>query len=241
LGKVTNISWTDSTLNLAWGCKKISPGCAQCYMFRLSKQFGKDPDNVSILVDNYEKFKKKIKTMGKRIFINSMSDTFHSDIPDSLKTQWIGWMGLHPEHQFQLLTKRANEMAIFCNNFIKEYGDLPNNVWFGVSIESPEYLWRAHSVRGFPGPNIRFISFEPLLSDIFANTDFDLNGIDWVIVGGESDYKNPRIMNPLWALNILDQCKKYEIPFFYKQQGGFGGDGAGGCLLLGKEYKEFPL
>jgi protein gp37 len=237
MGDKTSIGWTDSTINLSWGCTKVSSGCKNCYMFRLSERFGKDPEKVVIIVDTYDKFKKKLKGTGKRVFINSMSDTFHETISDEQINEWFTWMFAHPEHQFQILTKRIRRML----EFFKHH-DCPANCWLGTSVEN---VYTAHTRIPIlqdinSGCRVRFVSFEPLLEDPTIDGHINLENIQWIIVGGESDYHHPREMNPYWAWRLKLLCEEYDIPFFFKQQGGKGGDNAGGCILLEKEYKEFP-
>jgi protein gp37 len=208
-------------------------------MFRLSERFGKDPEKLVIIIDTYDKFKKKLKGTGKRIFINSMSDTFHESIPEEQINKWFDWMAMHPEHEFQILTKRAFRMQDYFRNH-----NCPANVWLGTSVESKLTTFRIQLLQDISsGCRIRFVSFEPLLEDVIETAykkQLNLQNIQWVIVGGESDYYHPREMNPYWGWRLKELCEQYDIPFFYKQQGGKGGDGAGGCLLLEKEYKEFP-
>ena len=231
--KKTSIAWTNSTINLAWGCTKVSSGCKNCYMFRLSRQFGKDPETVTIMAagKNQNLFNKKVKEAGKYIFINSMSDTFHDEIGDATREQWFNWMAEFPEKQFQILTKRPEIMKKFF-----ETRSCPDNCWLGTSVENNQTLSRLDILREI-NCNIHFISFEPLLEEI---PFFDPTNIQWVIVGGESDSTNPRIMKPEWADSLRYQCEIESIPFFFKQMGGKGADGAGGDVLNGRCYKEIP-
>ena len=236
MGNTTSIGWTDSTINLVWGCTKVSEGCENCYMFRLSKQFGRNPEVIEYLKagQHKEEFDKKVFQSGKRIFVNSMSDTFHESIPFPIITSWLEWMKDHPEKQFQVLTKRIGRARKIINGI----GGVADNIWIGTSVENNSHLFRIDTLSKIKA-KIKFISFEPLLEEIDV-MNLWLENIQWVIVGGESDSKNPRIMNPYWAWQIYNTCKEFDIPFFFKQIGGVGGDGAGGCILLQQEIKEFP-
>lgn len=233
MGKLTHISWTDSTLNLSWGCTKVSAGCDHCYMFRLSKQFGRNPEKVQFM--NLKNAEAKVQTLGEKVFVNSMSDTFHESIPDDVIESWMKMFERHADHQFQVLTKRIGRARMY----VRKYGMLPSNVWLGTSVEDRWHVNRIKTLQTIPHTGIKFISFEPLLSFMAL---LDLKEIDWVIVGGESGMKseNPRSMHPEWANDIMYQCKDQGVAFFFKQRGGIGGDGAGGDLLNGYQYKMFP-
>lgn len=202
-------------------------------MFRLSRQFGRNPEKVAIM--NLANVEKKIAGLGKLVFFNSMSDTFHESIPDSVIEDWMDMFERHADHQFQVLTKRIGR----ARNYVKKYGKLPKNVWLGTSVEDRAHVFRIKTLQSIPHDGIRFISFEPLLSYVGK---LELDGIHWVIVGGESGLKseNPRPMNPEWANDILEQCVPQGVAFFFKQCGGIGGDGAGGDLLNGYRYHEYP-
>jgi protein gp37 len=234
MAKITGIEWTDGTLNTAWGCTKISEGCKNCYMYRLTPMTGRDPDKPTPL--SYENLKKRLKSMVragcKVIFVNSMSDTFHKDYPFETIQSWLNLFEQYPETQFQILTKRIERAEEYFQSH-----HCPDNCWIGTSIESKRVLHRLDTLKRI-NTKIRFVSFEPLLEDL---GEIDLNGLQWVIVGGESDFKNPRLMLKEWAENIRLQCDG--IPFFFKQMGGskktdqtWGSD-----QLNGKTYKEMPI
>lgn len=233
MGKDTRIAWTESTLNLAWGCTKVSEGCEKCYMYRLSQQFGgRDPSKVVIF--DLDHAKSRLKNMGEKVFVNSMSDTFHEAIPLQTIQSWFKLFAEDTGRQFQILTKRINRAY----SLIKSGAlTVPPNVWLGTSIENQGHLFRAATLRMIPA-KIRFISFEPLLSEILP--PINLEGISWVIVGGESDYSKPRPMDPFWADNIRLEAERQNVAFFFKQMGGKGGDGAGGDLLRGRQFKAYP-
>lgn len=234
MAKITGIEWTDGTLNTAWGCTKISEGCKNCYMFRLTPMTGRDPNKPTEL--SFENLKKRLKSMVnsgcKVIFVNSMSDTFHKDFDFSVIAKWYDLFTQYPDTQFQILTKRIDRAQEF---FLTH--KCPDNCWLGTSIESKKVLHRMETLKKI-NAKIRFVSFEPLIEDL---GEINLNGLQWVIVGGESDFKNPRLMLKDWAENIRTQCNG--IPFFFKQMGGskktdktWGSD-----LLNGKKYKEMPV
>jgi protein gp37 len=176
----------------------------------------------------------RLDRLGERIFINAFSDTFHKDIPDVEIERWLDAFARLPDHQFQVLTKRTERMAKFF-----ETHSCPENVWLGVSVENQDYLWRIDCLRRVNGCNVKFISFEPLLGPIEKP---DLTGINWIIIGGESDYKKPRPMEPEWVQGLINYTKvNYpDCAVFFKQMGGIGGDGAGGDVLNGRTYKELP-
>lgn len=234
MGKETSIAWTDSTFNFAWGCTKVSPGCKNCYMYRVSARFGRNPNVVTLMKQTLSS---KIKNLGKRVFINPDSDTFHEAIPMKTIESWFEQMMQYPDHDFQVLTKRTNRAALFSRVWKITHGKWPENIWLGTSIESKAYLYRLETLKKIQGPKIKFISFEPLLENIGL---VDLSGINWAIVGGESG-KDARPMDPTWANWIRHQCEQQNIAFFFKQLGGKENhDGAGGDLLFGKQYKAFP-
>ena len=234
MGKDTSIGWTDSTFNFAMGCTKVSPGCVNCYMFRYLKTLGKDPNGVHYTKQgqpgNY--LWDKLNALGEKVFVNSMTDTFHEDIPDREIERWMDAFRHAPTHQFQILTKRAERMW----QFFKDR-KCPNNVWLGVSVENENYLHRIHYL-SLIDCKVHFVSFEPLLGKI---EDVNLINIQWAIIGGESG-DNPRPMDPQWAQGLIDYIRVTEpdCAIFFKQMGGKGRDGAGGDILNGQQYKEFP-
>jgi len=178
-----------------------------------------------------DELEQKLRSWKKphKIFINSMSDTFHEEAPEDFIRQLFSIMEKYPGHIFQVLTKRASRMAELATRLT-----WPGNVWAGVSVESGQYLNRLDYLRSVPA-KVRWISFEPLLGQI---PKIDLSGIHWVVVGGESG-PNPRRMDPQWAKGIRDQCGRAGVPFFFKQMGGEGPE-KGGDLLDGIRYKKFP-
>lgn len=235
MGEFTSIEWADTTLNTAWGCTKISKGCEKCYMFRLSKRFGRNPEDPKPRkMENIVKDLNKLGQKGRVIFFNSMTDTYHENFSDSQLIEWFDLMKKYPQHQFIILTKRINRAF----NFHKKYPVL-DNWWIGTSIENRSCLHRMVKLKKIQA-KIRFVSFEPLLENLY---EIDLKGLQWVIVGGESDFTDPRPFNEMWALTILAQCRRDNVPFFYKQSGGKKKiDGCWGTNTIdGKKYLEMPI
>jgi protein gp37 len=170
-------------------------------------------------------------------FVNSMSDLFHINVPDSYIQQVFEVMRATPQHRYQVLTKRAKRASKFFENHTP-----PDNAWIGVTAENRQHgLPRIELLRSMPA-KIRFLSIEPLLEDL---GEVNLDGIHWVIVGGESGHR-ARLMQPEWATSLRDQCLVQEVPFFFKQWGGWGPDGVkrnkklNGSLLEGKSWKQMP-
>ena len=235
MGEKTQISWTDATWNPVTGCSKLSEGCNNCYAEKVAKrlqsmgskryrngfQITLHPDALEIPV----KWKKR-----RMIFVNSMSDLFHDRVPLEFIQKVFEVMEQCPQHIFQVLTKRSERMQ-------KLLGlDLPilPNVWLGVIVESDYHKRRIQDLR-YTSAAVRFLSCEPLLSDI---SDMWLMDIHWVIVGGESG-PDARPMKEEWVRTIQKQCAEQDVPFFFKQWGGTGRD-KGGNLLDGKVCQEFP-
>ena len=235
MGEKTAIEWADTTVNTAWGCTKVSAGCKNCYMFRLSKIFGRDPEVANPRkMMNIVKDLNKLGQKGRVIFLNSMSDTYHESFSNELIKSWFDLLKKYPQFEFIILTKRINRAF----NFHKNY-KVPDNCWIGTSIENKTSLHRLEKLKKID-TKIRFVSFEPLLEDLY---EIDLSGIQWVIVGGESDFKNPRPFKEQWALTLLANCRRDNVPFFYKQSGGT--KKINGCWgsnkLKGKTYLEMPI
>lgn len=237
MGRDTSIGWTDSTLNCIWGCTKVSGGCKHCYMFRLSKRFARNPEVVTILRSgkDMDYLRQNIRGLGNRIFVNSMSDTFHESLPLTMVRDWFKVFAEFPEKQFQVLTKRINRARAFAKA-LKVDGGWPANVWLGTSVEDQAHAFRIRTLQLVEGPRIKFVSFEPLIGPV---VEPDLSGIQWAIVGGESG-ETPRPMEQLWAEHLRLVACRYGVVFFFKQLGGKGNDGAGGDLLFGKQYKAYP-
>lgn len=233
--KNTAIEWADNTINFFVGCTKVSEGCANCYMYRLENRWGRDPSKVR--KTNWFTIDKNLRTWpASQIFVNSMSDTFHKDIPDNEIEEMFNIMKTYSQHTYIVLTKRIERATRFF-----QWHEVPDNVWIGTSIESDKYAWRADELRKIKA-KVHFISFEPLIGYVI---DTNLNGIDWVIVGGESG-ANAREMKEVYVDNIFDECQAKRIPFFFKQWGkGLSKckcHNAFGCRLYkAKTWDEMPM
>lgn len=239
--KQSKIEWTEATWNPSVGCNKISTGCKHCYAEVMARrlQAMRTPGyekgfEFTILPDRLE-MPLSIKKPTK-FFVNSMSDLFHEKMPFEYLDRVFDTIRRTPQHHYQILTKRANILA----DYFKDR-QVPDNVWLGVTVESVEVKYRMDILRSIPA-KIRFISMEPLVSDL---GELDLTEIHWVIVGGESG-NQARPMDENWAVNIKRQCKEQNVAFFFKQWGTWGVDGikrnkkANGSKLQGKEWKEEP-
>lgn len=237
------IEWTEATWNPTTGCDSVSPGCDRCYAMTMAKRL-KAMGQPKYQADGSE------RTSGpgfaltlhedaislptrwrapRMIFVNSMSDLFHPDVPTEFVREIFGVIEATPQHTYQVLTKRSKRLAS-----VAPHLQWPANLWIGVSIESEQYLYRADHLREIPAA-VRFLSLEPLLGPIPLN---DLEKIDWVIVGGESG-GNARALNAQWVRDIRDACIKSETAFFFKQWGGRTPK-AHGRELDGCTWSEFP-
>lgn len=217
----SKIEWTEQTWNPTSGCTKISPGCKHCYaetMAKRLKAMGTQgyARGFQLTVHPYrlaQPLKRKKPTV---YFVNSMSDLFHEDIPDSFIDDVFSVITQSPQHTFQILTKRAERLPHYFSN-----RECPKNVWLGVSVEDRDFgLPRIESLRQV-NASIRFLSVEPLLENL---GNINLAGIHWVIVGGESGPK-ARPMKKEWVDEIRIQCEAENVAFFFKQWGGWGIDG----------------
>jgi protein gp37 len=228
------IEWTESTWNPVTGCSKISAGCKHCYaevMARRLKAMGQPNYRNGFRVTLHEHMLDRPLEWKKpqTVFVNSMSDLFHEDIPLDFIKRAFNVMLEARWHRFQILTKRAERLAQIAGEFI-----WPENVWMGVTVESAEFVDRIDQLRR-TGAAIKFLSLEPLLGRV---PDLDLRGIDWVIVGGESG-PSARPMQTDWALEVRDKCNAAGIPFFFKQWGGIRKKVAG-RRLEGRTWNEMP-
>ena len=231
----SSIEWTESTWNPLTGCTKISPGCRYCYAERMAKRLqamGQPNYRDGFKLTIHEQVLELPLHWNKpqMIFVNSMSDLFHEDVPFDFIQRVFDFMRQASWHTFQVLTKRSARLSEL-DNQIK----WPENVWMGVSIENQDYIYRINHLRQTHAV-IKFISLEPLLGPLL---NLDLHNIDWVIVGGESGPK-ARLMEPSWVRSIRDQCKSADKPFFFKQWGGFNKKKAG-RILEGRTWDEFPV
>lgn len=229
------IEWTDATWNPVTGCTQVSPGCKNCYASRLAKRLQAMGShryrNGFRLTTHTEALRLPLTwKRSRRIFVNSMSDMFHERLPLEFIMQVFEVMVEADWHVFQVLTKRAERLRELAPAL-----PWPKNVWQGVSVENAQYTWRARALAEVPAA-VRFLSVEPLLGPI---PDLPLDGIHWVIVGGESG-PGHRPIDPAWVREIRDQCNDAEIAFFFKQWGGRTPK-AGGRLLDGQAWNEMPL
>ena len=232
--KNSKIEWTESTWNPLTGCTKISPGCEHCYAERMAKRLQsmgvKSYINGFKLTVHENLLSIPLSWKKPRIvFVNSMSDLFHKDVPDDFILKVFSIMRKCSHHTFQILTKRSSRLAYFANKI-----DWPSNVWMGISIENEDYTYRIDNLL-HSSANVKFVSFEPLLGPI---TNLQLNGIDWVIVGGESG-PHARPMAEEWVLDIKNKCVKQDIRFFFKQWGGVHKHKTG-RQLNGEFWDEMP-
>jgi len=215
MAAISSIEWTESTWNPVTGCTKISPGCKHCYAERMSvrlKAMGQ-PNYVNGFRLTTHEHVLEMPLRWKRpqtIFVNSMSDLFHKEVPIEFILKVFDVMVRASQHRFQVLTKRSKRLLDLNSKL-----PWPSNVWMGVSVEDSDYIFRIDHLRN-TNSNIKFVSFEPLLGPI---DNLNLEGIDWVIVGGESGPK-ARPMNPAWVKDIRDRCLSAQVPFFFKQWGG---------------------
>jgi protein gp37 len=234
----TTIEWTDATWNPVTGCTKISPGCDHCYAERFSERFrgtrGHPFETGFDLTLRPDRLEQPLRWREPRmIFVNSMSDLFHKEIPKDFIARVFDTMERAPWHTFQVLTKRSSLMR----NFLRiRYGSGrgPAHMWFGVSVEDGNRASRIRHLREAPA-GVRFLSIEPLIGPLGL---LDLAGIDWVIAGGESGPR-ARPMRTEWVRDIRDQCTSAGVAFFFKQWGGFRPK-SGGRELDGREWNEFP-
>jgi protein gp37 len=219
------IEWTEATWNPTVGCTKVSPGCDRCYAERIALRFPKTFPNRFELTLRPSALELPLHWRRPRtIFVNSMSDLFHVDVPDEYIAQVFDVMVRTPHHTYQVLTKRAQRLASLAARL-----PWPKNVWMGVSVETPKYYWRIDCLRQAPA-RVRFISAEPLLA---ALPDINLDGIHWLIAGGESQ-PGARPARLEWFEHLRDQCLREGVPFFLKQLGGHPQKRGGGKAVLGK-------
>jgi protein gp37 len=211
----SSIEWTESTWNPLTGCTKISPGCKHCYAERMAKRLQAmgQPNYANGFKLTLHEHVLRLPLTWKKpqmIFVNSMSDLFHQDVPVEFVHKVFSVMREASWHTFQVLTKRSERLLELSQEI-----DWPRNVWMGVSVENRDYTFRIDHLRQTDA-QIKFLSLEPLLGPL---VDLKLSGIDWVIVGGESGPR-ARPIQEQWVLSIRDQCLANGIPFFFKQWGG---------------------
>ncbi len=251
MAQQTGIEWTDATWNPVTGCTRVTEGCDNCYAATLAARLlrqaylerapvidsditRRDPFAVRLWP---ERLSQPLKWQDPRvIFVNSMSDVFHADIPTDFLRQTFEVMLEANWHTYQVLTKRPSRAARFWRENSDLFGGdpIPSHIWIGTSVEHQDVAYRVGHLRQVPAW-VRFLSCEPLIGPI----ELDLNDIGWVIAGGESGPVR-RPMEPAWALSIRDQCRTAGVPFFFKQWGGRTPK-AGGRELDGKHWDEMPV
>ncbi|MCU6797984.1 phage Gp37/Gp68 family protein [Paenibacillus sp. WQ 127069] len=234
MATMSSIEWTESTWNPVTGCTKISDGCRHCYAATMAKRLHAmgnpryaDGFNITLhhdLIDLPQTWKKP-----RRIFVNSMSDLFHKDIPLEFIQKVFASMEKAHWHTFQILTKRSDRLLEISDKL-----PWPKNVWQGVSVEDQRVVHRIDHLRQVPA-HVRFLSIEPLIGPI---VNLNLEGIHWAIVGGESGH-GARPMEEQWVLDIRDQCLEQNVAFFFKQWGGVQKHRTG-RILEGRTWDEFP-
>ncbi len=231
----STIEWTDATWNPTSGCTKVSPGCDNCYAMKFAERFrgvsghyyeqGFDLALRPNMLDKPAEWKKP-----RRIFVDSMSDLFQAGVPDEYLDRVFERMERVDRHVYQVLTKRPERMRRYLG---KKYGrrEMPGHIWIGVSVENNDYAWRADMLRETPA-QVKFLSVEPMLGPI-NHVSFD--GIDWVIVGGESGPRH-RPVNIDWVRDVRDRCRRDAVRFFFKQWHKKNS----GRLLDGRTWDEIP-
>ena len=250
MGEQTQIEWTDSTWNPVTGCTQLTAGCDNCYALtlahgRLKSVYTRQPPAVNTPANRSDPFAVRLWPARlthpshwaepRMVFVNSMSDMFHADIPREFLRRVFRVMLEVDRHIYQVLTKRPARAIRFVeqNPDLFDGGMVPDHIWMGTSVENSDVAYRVRHLRAVPAET-RFLSCEPLLGPL----DLALEGIHWVIVGGESGL-GYRAMEPELALGVLRQCRAARVPFFFKQWGGRTPK-AGGRVLDGKVYDEWP-
>ncbi|GJL53935.1 MAG: hypothetical protein NPIRA02_10670 [Nitrospirales bacterium] len=236
----TTIEWTDATWNPVRGCSKVSPGCANCYAETFAERFRGVPGHPFELGFDLQLVPAKLSDplrwrKPQMIFVNSMSDLFHEDVPDAYIQEVAQVMVKAHWHTFQVLTKRSERMSALLSSHLTFASRLPH-IWWGVSVENKKHgLPRIDHLRHTPA-KMRFLSIEPLLEELGM---VNLEGIGWVIVGGESG-QGARPIQKDWVRSIRDQCRKMDVPFFFKQWGGVRKK-ENGRTLDGRTWDQMPF
>ena len=234
MGANSSIEWTEATWNPVTGCEKVSPGCKHCYAERMAERLRamgqiNYRNGFELTLQERALFLPLSWKKPQTIFVNSMSDLFHKDVPADFIGRVFEVMTRAHWHQYQVLTKRAARLEELSSSLPWQL-----NIWMGVSIESEDYAFRINHLRRTDAA-VKFLSLEPLLGPL---PDLDLGDIHWVIVGGESG-PGARPMDESWVLDIRDQCVKAHVPFFFKQWGGVNKKKAG-RLLQGETWGQLP-
>ena len=238
MAQQTEIEWTDATWNPVTGCTRIGPGCDNCYALRFAERWRGIPEHPYEQGFDLRLWQERLDVplrwrRPRMIFVNSMSDLFHKNVPADFVDSVFDTMERANHHTYQVLTKRSSLMRTYIQ---RRYGErtVPSHIWLGTSIEDRSRLNRLNHLRQTPA-TVRFVSFEPLLDDIGP---VDLTGIAWAIVGGESG-PGARPMHPDWARTLRDACHNQGVAFFFKQWGGRHPK-SGGRLLDGRTWDGYP-
>lgn len=228
----SNIEWTESTWNPTVGCTEVSPGCDHCYARRMTQRFPQTYPNGFDLTLRRHALELPLRWRAPRVvFVNSMSDLFHADVPEAYIIEVFSVMERCPQHTFQVLTKRAERLARLAPRL-----PWPNNLWIGVSVESPDNLWRVEYLRKVNAA-VRFVSAEPLLDSLKG---IDLTDIHWLIAGGESQ-PGCRPASLEWFRELRDACRTQRVAFFLKQLGGHPSKRGGADARLDRRlWHEMP-
>ena len=245
MAATSDIEWTDATWNPVTGCTKISAGCDHCYAERFAERFRGVPGHPFEVGFDLKLRPDRLETpLGWRkprmIFVNSMSDLFHKEVPAEFIHKVFDTMERANWHTFQMLTKRSSLMRDFVNRRYIERS-VPAHIWLGVSVEHRQAVSRIKHLQA-TNASVRFLSVEPLIEDV---GDFSMANLHWVIAGGESG-PGARPMKVEWATRVRDMCLRQGIPFFFKQWGAFGPDGVKGSklrngrLLDGRTWDQLP-
>jgi protein gp37 len=228
------IEWTEATWNPVTGCTKVSAGCKNCYAEAFAERWRGVPGHPYEQGFDLRLWPDRLDhphgwARPRLIFVNSMSDLFHENVPEDFIADVFAVMEQVPRHTFQVLTKRADRLTDLAPSL-----PWPDNVWMGVSVEDMRVAERVDRLREVPAA-VRFISAEPLLGSL---SDLDLDGLDWVIAGGESGVRH-RLVEPEWIRELRDACVASDTPFFFKQWGGRYAK-VGGRDLDGAEWSQWP-
>jgi protein gp37 len=239
MSEKSKIEWTDSTWNPVRGCTKLSPGCKHCYAETFAERFRGVPGHPFEFGFDLRLVPEKLGdpirwSTSRRIFVNSMSDLFHPDVPDDFVESVCRVMLAANWHTYQVLTKRADRMSRLLKTKLKKAA-AASHIWWGVSVENKAHGLPRIDLLRKAKPTVAFLSIEPLLEDLGA---FSLKGIHWAIVGGESG-NSARPIEAAWVRSIRTQCRMQKVPFFFKQWGGVR-KAENGRTLDGRIYSEFP-
>lgn len=230
----SSIEWTDATWNPVTGCNQVSPGCDHCYALAFAERFRGVPNHPYEQGFDLRLWPERLELplrwrKPRRIFVNSMSDLFHAKVPDQFIRAVFATMAKADQHIYQVLTKRPQRLVRMADSL-----PWPDHIWVGVSVESNECAWRADFLRKVPAA-VRFISAEPLIGPIDR---LNLDGIHWLITGGESGFGH-RPCDPDWVREARDHCVATDVAYFHKQWGGRTSK-IGGRELDGRTWDQMP-